>query len=228
MSAASLFSAGFAWDGVADDATPIATPPPAPTPARSATVSHDAATVFATPSTSGFAWDDGAVAGVEAGAARRDVSQAPVAAGATPDATPKTVDFRPFATLGGASVADVASVANWSEGVATLSRGRCPDGLTPETWREIQLDARLVLQNWGTDLLALGWSTLDVFGVNRDPRHRRLDIPGLVYVLHGRPVEAIDRDTALIRATKTDTLTFHRRLVADGGVPVWSWVGGER
>lgn len=85
------------------------------------------------------------------------------------------------------------------------------------------MDARLVLQNWGSDLVALGWSTLDVFGVNRDPRHRRLDIPGLVYLLHGRPVEAIDRDTALIRATRNDTMTFRRSLVAPGGVPVWAW-----
>lgn len=223
-----MFSAGFAWDGVADDATPVATPSHAPIPARSSAVSHDAATAFATAPSSGFAWEDGAVAGVATGGAPRNASQTAAVAGATPDATPKTADFRASAPLGGASVADVASVANWSEGVAILSRGRCPDGLRTETWREIQMDARLVLQNWGSDLVALGWTTLEVFGVNRDPRHRRLDIPGLVYLLHGRPVEAIDRDTALIRATKNDTMTFRRRLVAEGGIPVWAWVGGQR
>lgn len=90
------------------------------------------------------------------------------------------------------------------------------------------MDARMLLQNWGADLIGMGWTTLEVFGVNRNPASRRLDVPGLIHFLHGRQVEAIDADTALIRENRRDTMTFQRRLVAPGGVPIWNWTGEAR
>ncbi|WP_157035741.1 hypothetical protein [Sphingobium chungbukense] len=108
--------------------------------------------------------------------------------------------------------------------VERAARSRAPDGITDMAWRALVMDARMLLQNWGTDLFGLGWTTLEIFGVARQPGMRRLDVVGLVYLLRGNAVEAIDRDTALIRVTPRDTLTFQRKLVAGGGVPLWKWV----
>jgi len=104
-----------------------------------------------------------------------------------------------------------------------MVRAGRPDGLPEIEWRQMVMDARRTIQNWGADFVAFGWTTLQVFGVNRDPRHRRLDVLGLVYLLRGRPIEAIDADTALIRSARGDTTTFYRRLVAPGGVAAWDW-----
>lgn len=225
-----LFSAGFAWDDVAPAATPPATRSPAPAAAPAAPLSQVAATPAATldaPSFSGgFAWGaDGvaSVAGVANGGAGGEVSQDRVAVHATPAATPESPDFRGVQAPIAPAVANVASVANWAAGVERMARGYCPDGLRETEWRQMVMDARSTLQNWGADFIALGWTTLEVFGVNRNPRARRLDIPGLVYLLHGRPVEAIDRNTATIRANPRDCMTFQRGLVAPGGIPIWEW-----
>jgi hypothetical protein len=162
-----------------------------------------------------FGWNSPAVATVSPDAA-------------TKPATPETAVFCGVEAQTDPHVANVASVAAWKLGVERLSAGRRPANFNPRAWNILVSDARLLLQNWGADFVKLGWTTLEVFGVNRDPRARRLDIPGLLPVLHGRPVEAIDADTALIRANIRDTLTYQRKLVFPGGVPVWDWVGEAR
>lgn len=158
-----------------------------------------------------FGWDSTAVS---------VVSPAP----ATIAATLESADFRGFEAPPATDVANVASVASWKAGIDRLADGRRPDAFENRAWAVLVSDARMLLQNWGADLFALGWGTLEVFGGNRNPRARRLDIPGLLPLLRGRPVEAIDADTALIRANRNDMMTFQRRLVAAGGVPVWDWV----
>jgi hypothetical protein len=228
-----LFSAGFAWG----DATGPSEIRPTPAPVVSQSVATASATAEAPDFSANFAWESDAVADVAdvADVAEKDigssdtvVSHAGVADVATPDATPETAVF--CGSQGGStsSVASVASVANWKLGIELMANGRRPEGMQERAWRELVMDARILLQNWGPDLVELGWTTLEVFGVNPNWRHRRLDVPGLAYLLRGRPVEAIDADTALIRANRVDTMTFQRRLIAAGGVPVWNWIEGAR
>lgn len=235
MNGADLFSAGFAWDDVANDATPVATPARPTSVADARPVSQSRATPSATldaPAfSSDFGWSDGSVAsvaGVAKDEGRDDVSQNVRAGSATLRATPKSTELSGSQAHFTASVADVASVASWAAGVERMARGYRPAELGEAEWRQLVVDAKQTLQNWGADFIALGWTTLEVFGVNRDPRARRLDIPGLVYLLNGSPIEAIDQDTALIRANPRDTMTFHRRLVVTGGVPVWDWASEAR
>lgn len=213
MSGDTLFSAGFDWgDDVAADATPVAT-------AGEALFSGD------------FDWSAPAVASVASVAApgtdARSVADGAQIA-ATDRATPEMADFCGSAPLSAGAVAGVATVAVWREGVELLTRGRCPEGIDPRRWRQIVSDARALVQNWGPDFHAQGWTTLEVFGVNPDPRRRGKGSRGLVALLKGRAVEAIDADTATIRAGRVDLQTYQRRLVASGGVPVWDWVLGAR
>jgi hypothetical protein len=236
MSGDTLFSAGFDWsDDVATDATPVATPASATTTAAPATLSQPAATVAATPGealfSGDFDWSAPDVASVASVAAEAKVPEAVAVSrpiSGTPVATPETADFCGVQADSHERVADVASVAGWREGVELLTRGRCPKGYDPRRWRQLVADARALVQNWGPDFHAQGWTTLEVFGVNPDPRRRGKGSRGLLPVLQGRAVEAVDRDTALIRAGRVDRQTYQRRLVAPGGVPVWERVLGAR
>jgi hypothetical protein len=227
-----LFSAGFAWDNVADVATPIATSlKPSPgTPARA--MSQLPATPFATPDeptfSGNFGWSDDDVASVadvaKIGGGQGE-SQNATPQVATSVATPEIADFEAFSIATSPRVADVASVANWTFAIERAARARAPSGMAELAWRGLLMDARLIVQNWGEDLISLGWSTVEVFGAPAQPEHRRIDVVGLAPMLRGRAVEAIDQDTALIRATPRDTMTFHRMQIAPGGVPFWDWVG---
>lgn len=232
-----LFSAGFDWsDDVASGATRVEAAARSPNASSRPALSQPVATHDATPGSAlfsgDFGWSPDAVASVasvaetEGQRLERLLSQPITPVLATPPATLEMADFCGFEGGAAPAVAGVASVAAWREGVELLSRSRCPQTVDPRRWRELVADARALLQNWGAELLGFGWTTLEVFGVNRDPRHRRLDIPGLLPVLRGRPVVAVDRDTATIRANRADLQTFQRQLVFRGGLPVWGWVEG--
>ena len=227
MSGADLFSAGFAWDDVASDATRAATPRPTSFTGLSQGHATPSATHDAPSFSASFAWSDDAVAsvaGVATSQAGARVSQPLVAGAATPRATRETADFCGAKVVRRASVADVASVAAWAENVERMRRATCPSDVDPRTWRELCADATVLLRNWGADLVDLGWNTLEVFGVTRNPRARNVDVLGILPLLHGAQVEAIDADTASVRVNARDTLTFYRKLLAPGGVPVWDWI----
>lgn len=166
-----------------------------------------------------FGGDFGWVAEPEAAAV---ATVSPV--GATKAATKKPAENCGVEAPPATQVADIATVASWRAGVETLMASRPPANFTPQAWKILVADAQMLLRTWGKDFADLGWTTLEVFGVNRSPAHRRLDIPGVLTFLRGNMVEAIDRDTALIRVNANDTHTFHRRMVAAGGVPVWNWM----
>lgn len=230
MTGSDLFSDGFAWGDVAVAATPVATSQPADIARTVTPMSQPVATSSATHEalsfSQNFGWSSDDVAGVASVAVQAAMAGV------------SHVTRAPFATLGATHEMavscgieariprTVASVANWSSEIELAARQRGPLCMADGAWRSLLMDARMTIQNWGSDLVALGWSTLDVFGGPSRPEHRRLDTAGLVYLLRGRTIEAIDRDTALIRATPRDTLTFYRTLKAGGGVPIWNWVEG--
>lgn len=142
---------------------------------------------------------------------------------ATNGATSKTAENCGFEAITKAGVASVASVALWNEGIERLSRARRPESIEPRAWNMLVADARMLAQLWGAEFAAHGWSTLDIFGVTPQPKGRRLDIIGLISLLHGRPVDAVDADTATIRNVRGAPNRFYRRLRAAGAVAVWEW-----
>ncbi|MBB3347335.1 hypothetical protein [Sphingomonas sp. BK069] len=216
-----LFSAGFAWDepDVSQSAaTPVATPAPAAAPSVKVTASHLS--------------DDGVagVAGVaetEGQRLERLLSQPYVAVTATPVATPKTADFCGVEAGDEPIVAGVASVANWQRGIDLLRGQRCPAGANPKEWRDTVAAASHLFRLWGSDLFEAGWSTLDVWGSEPDPAHRRVDRLGLVHFVIGAQVEAIDSESATILHSGKDRLTYTRRQKVPGAVPLWSVAVGE-
>lgn len=54
----------------------------------------------------------------------------------------------------------------WAEGFATLQTALPPRSMTESRWRQIIDDAGRFLDRWAANAAALGWTTLDVFGVH--------------------------------------------------------------
>ena len=89
-------------------------------------------------------------------------------------------------------------------------------------WKILQEDALHFLKNWAAQAHALGWETIDIFGVHGAAPHARLDGMGLVPLLNGRPVAAITADSAIISSQAGHTHVFHKpRCRPRGCVPLW-------
>jgi hypothetical protein len=106
--------------------------------------------------------------------------------------------------------------------VAALSE-RCPDLVDEQKWRKAAADAAVFLRQWGNQAFALGWTARDLFGLAEipdkpGPRYQRLsryDQTGLIWMLQGRPVVALTKNTAVIQTTN-DTVFYYRLLRSAG------------
>jgi hypothetical protein len=111
-------------------------------------------------------------------------------------------------------------ITEWTEGILlmlSLSRPAC---IKPDRWRLIIADSHRFVDRWGTSAVALGWSTLDIFGANPTHPVERLDYAGVVLLLHGDEVVALTDDSARIRTGSGALLTYYRRP-RQGAVPLW-------
>ena len=109
---------------------------------------------------------------------------------------------------------------DWRDGLARLRNANQPlcGGAGP--WARLVADALELADAWAPQALALGWSAIDLFGV--DPNGaRRLDRNGLVASLEGRKVVAVTSNAATL-ATRSGGLLRHYRRHKPGSVPIWS------
>ncbi len=111
----------------------------------------------------------------------------------------------------------------WAEGYARLQVIRPPTGIAVWRWQQVIDDAGHFLDRWATQAAALGWKTLDVFGVHGAKPVERFDAAGLVWLLRGAEVVAIAEKTAKVRTTSGAVQTFSRRdPVHPEGIAVWN------
>jgi hypothetical protein len=97
-------------------------------------------------------------------------------------------------------------------------KGSCPTHVDIVDWQRAVVDGQRSLEAWGPQARALGWSDSDLFGLAEVParpvenyrRLSRLDVTGLVWLLHGRPVTEFTADTAVIK-TSTGAVTFYKQ-----------------
>lgn len=108
----------------------------------------------------------------------------------------------------------------WASGFARLAAMRPPSGIARARWLRMLDDAGAFLDAWGGEAVRLGWTTADVFGVNRHAPVTRTDGHGLVWVLDGRPVIAVSAMAATIRTPSGRALAY-RRQPAEDVVPLW-------
>ena len=94
---------------------------------------------------------------------------------------------------------------------------RCPDFVPNDRWQQAIHDANSFLATWGAQAQAFGWTERELFGLpdvpdRPRPKYQRLsryDQTGLVWLLQGRRVVALTKDTAVIE-TATGTVVYRR------------------
>ena len=111
-------------------------------------------------------------------------------------------------------------ISEWTEGILHMLSLSRPGCIKPDRWRLIIADSHRFVDRWGAQAVALGWSTFDIFGAHPTHPVERLDLAGLVILLHGDSLLALTADSARIRTTSGALLTYPRRA-RPGAVPLW-------
>jgi hypothetical protein len=96
---------------------------------------------------------------------------------------------------------------------------RCPDHVDAADWQAAVDDGRRFLAHWGAQAEALGWTARDLFGLApaREKvtatyrRLSRVELTGLIWLLHGRPVVALTESSAAIQAAQSKSILTYRR-----------------
>ena len=119
-----------------------------------------------------------------------------------------------------ASLAASPSIGHWQCGLAKLNPAEPPFGFTPDRWFRLIDGGTAFLDAWGRTAAALGWSTLDVFGVHPEAPAARYDVMGLVPLLGDGELMAVEATHATMRMPTGSKLTYLRRP-RPGAVPIW-------
>jgi|GEM_PF-2361841 len=124
-------------------------------------------------------------------------------------------DVQAFAAPGGL-------LGLWLESIYALDPAAPRGGYSVARWGRMVADCDRFLREYGESAIALGWSTIDIFGV--DPA--RDELGGLIWRLHGGPVIFLGDACATYRLPLSDrTSRFARGYLARLAtrfVPIWA------
>lgn len=108
---------------------------------------------------------------------------------------------------------------DWAEGYEKLISGQRPHTITALRWQQFIQDATTFMCCWSGKAHALGWTTLEVFGVHPLAPVHRPDAAGLVWLLDGNEIAALTADKAIIKTMTGNTKTMVRGVT--GSVAIW-------
>lgn len=111
--------------------------------------------------------------------------------------------------------------AEWREGYSTFSTMTRLEGFPDHQWRRAIEDGRIFLLRWGAEAFRLGWTATDLFGASAAAPWPRVGMLGLVPLLNGDPVVALDADAATIKTKSDARLVYRRHIASDGRVCLW-------
>ncbi len=103
----------------------------------------------------------------------------------------------------------IPALLPWHDGVAVMRRMPAPAGWTGSRWQQACLDATGLLDTHGAELLGLGWSAADVFGLYPQAPGS-VDCFGLALLLDGGTVAELTGDGATILRSSGARLTMRR------------------
>ncbi len=119
-------------------------------------------------------------------------------------------------------VHDAGIPEEWAEGFAKLDATRPPSTIMPRDWLNMVNGAGQMLDRFGVQLSALGWSVADLFGVHPEAPMQRHDCGGLArFLADGSEVVAVTADTAILRNRRGNCLTYYRRPAPTGTACLW-------
>jgi hypothetical protein len=109
----------------------------------------------------------------------------------------------------------------WARHIALLKSNEPKLGMSPLHWSQFVRDARRFLAEWGAEAARLGWSAEDVFGVHPLLPEARYDVMGIVPLIRGNEVVAINDQRATIRTPGGGHMTYYRYRPNSGAIAVW-------
>jgi len=118
---------------------------------------------------------------------------------------------------------------DWAEGYARLCTMQRPENVSEARWQQVLLHAGRFIDRWAASTSALGWSTLDIFGVDRMRPEGDEHMAGLIWQLHDKDIVAISEDAIVVEIhggarrsfrPHLDTANIARR------VPLWEMGDG--
>lgn len=110
--------------------------------------------------------------------------------------------------------------ADWRDGLTRLRDADKPLLGSAEPSSRLVADALELADTWAPQAAALGWSAVDLFGVEPNGA-RRVDRDGLAASLEGRKVVAVTSDAATL-STRSGGFLRHYRRDKPGSVPLWN------
>ena len=116
---------------------------------------------------------------------------------------------------------------SWAENFARLDIAERPPKFSEPAWRRLIDDGGQFLDRWANEAARLGWSALDVFGVDPAAPSTTYEAMGLVPLIRGGDVVAIGSDRATIRTQEGTLLTYLRRP-RQAAIAVWDLAGNEK
>lgn len=116
-------------------------------------------------------------------------------------------------------------LGEWDEGIASLDPGTPRGGYPLDRWRRIVRDCDNVIADFGKSAVALGWSSIDLFGFPPGGVSG-INLGGLVWRMDGGRLIAMDENCATYRWCFSDrTSRFARGYLENclsvTFVPVW-------
>jgi hypothetical protein len=111
----------------------------------------------------------------------------------------------------------------WLDGIARMRASRALPDIPEAEWKRIVVTADEILERWGAQLAAFGWTAADVFGADPHAPWTRLDCMGLALLLRECELTAVTAETAILRTPSGVTQRFYRRHPALGQ-PLWELV----
>jgi hypothetical protein len=118
---------------------------------------------------------------------------------------------------------DAGIPREWAEGYAKLCTMPRPAGIGERDWMALIDGTGRLLDRWGAQLSAMGWSTEDVFGIHGEKPIKRFERAGLVRFLLRNEVVEITPETARLVST-TGAVQIYRRspLRGEGWTVPWN------
>jgi hypothetical protein len=110
---------------------------------------------------------------------------------------------------------------DWAAGLTALAEKPCPIKIEPKRWLQLQGDANRLVDRWGRQAAALGWSTLDIFGCHPTHPTDRYDTMGLVWMIADADVVAMGAEVANLRKATSILQRVRKCLVAHGRILAW-------
>ena len=116
---------------------------------------------------------------------------------------------------------NIAPPSEWVEGVSSLANMDAPGDWPEVKWPGTVRGAGSFLKAWGGTAHALGWTTLDCFGVHLIAPFVNIRGRGLALSMFAGDVALLLPDKAVIRRANGARLTAPRWPTPPGTVPIW-------